>query len=133
MLPDVDAAADSRAIPVGARRRGAKVVASLYATVLLSACTVNPYVIGAYASAADGGTGTVTDGSPTFAASLSRSGTSRLAPSLVLLFRRQVDVDRFFAVFVAWAGAAAFYGILMFLGLAWGMILLYRRKVDTSK
>jgi len=84
MLPDVDAAADPRAIPVGARRRGANVVAGIYAAVLLSACTANPYVIGAYAEAADGGTGTVTDGSPTFAASLSRSGTSRLAPSLVL-------------------------------------------------
>src|SRR5581483_2017913 len=39
-----------------------------------------------------------------------------LAPSIVLLFRRQVDVDRFIAVFVAWALAAAGYGVLMFLG-----------------
>jgi hypothetical protein len=84
MLLDVDAAAEPRAIPVSARRRGAKVVAGIYAAVLLSACTVNPYVIGAYAGAADGGAGTVTDGSPTFAASLSRSGTSRLDPSLAL-------------------------------------------------
>ena len=40
-----------------------------------------------------------------------------LAPSLVLLFRRQLDVDRFLAVFVTWALAAAGYGVLMFLGL----------------
>ena len=40
-----------------------------------------------------------------------------LAPSVALLFRRQLDVDRFLAVFVAWAFAAAAYGTLMFLGL----------------
>jgi hypothetical protein len=39
-----------------------------------------------------------------------------LAPSIVLLFRRQVDVDRFLAVFVGWACAAAIFGTMMFLG-----------------
>jgi hypothetical protein len=40
-----------------------------------------------------------------------------LAPAAVLLFRRTVDLDRFLAVFVAWAGAAAGWGLLMFVGV----------------
>jgi O-antigen ligase len=40
-----------------------------------------------------------------------------LAPSLVLLLRRTVDVDRFLAVFVAWSVCAAVWGVLQFLGL----------------
>ena len=40
-----------------------------------------------------------------------------LAPALALLFRRRVDVDRFFVVFVAWAAAAAAWGLLMFFGI----------------
>jgi hypothetical protein len=37
-----------------------------------------------------------------------------LAPALVLLLRRTVDVNRFLATFVAWAAAAAGWGVLMF-------------------
>ncbi len=40
-----------------------------------------------------------------------------LAPAIVLLFRRRVDVDRFLAVFVAWAVAAAGWGVLMFFAI----------------
>jgi hypothetical protein len=40
-----------------------------------------------------------------------------LAPAVVLLFRRRVDADRFLVVFVAWAVAAAGWGVLMFLGI----------------
>ena len=40
-----------------------------------------------------------------------------LAPAVVLLFRRRVDVDRFLAVFVAWAAAAAAWGVLMFFAI----------------
>ena len=40
-----------------------------------------------------------------------------LAPSVVLLFRRSVDVERFFAVFIAWSAAAAGWGLLQFVGL----------------
>jgi O-antigen ligase len=40
-----------------------------------------------------------------------------LAPALVLLMRRRVDVDRFLWVFVAWAACAAVWGSLQFLGL----------------
>jgi hypothetical protein len=40
-----------------------------------------------------------------------------LAPSVVLLLRRRVDVDRFLWVFVGWAFAAAFWGVLMFLAI----------------
>jgi hypothetical protein len=40
-----------------------------------------------------------------------------LAPAVVLLFRRTVDVDRFLAVFVAWAVAAAGWGVLMFFAI----------------
>jgi hypothetical protein len=40
-----------------------------------------------------------------------------LAPALALLFRRRLDVDRFFVVFVAWAAAAAGWGLLMFFGI----------------
>ncbi len=40
-----------------------------------------------------------------------------LAPAIVLLFRRSVDVDRFLAVFVAWAVAAAAWGVLMFFAI----------------
>jgi hypothetical protein len=40
-----------------------------------------------------------------------------LAPAVVLLFRRRVDVERFLAVFVAWATAAAAWGALMFVGI----------------
>jgi hypothetical protein len=40
-----------------------------------------------------------------------------LAPAVVLLFRRRVDVDRFLAVFVAWAAAAALWGVLMFFAI----------------
>ncbi len=40
-----------------------------------------------------------------------------LAPSVVLLMRRAIDVDRFLAIFVAWSVAAAVWGVLQFLGL----------------
>ncbi len=40
-----------------------------------------------------------------------------LAPAVVLLFRRSVDVSRFLAVFVAWCAAASGWGLLQFLGL----------------
>jgi O-antigen ligase len=40
-----------------------------------------------------------------------------LAPSVVLLLRRRVDVDRFLYVFVGWALAAALWGVLMFLAV----------------
>jgi hypothetical protein len=40
-----------------------------------------------------------------------------LAPSLVLLLRRRVDVDRFLVVFVAWSAVASAWGLLQFLGL----------------
>ena len=40
-----------------------------------------------------------------------------LAPAIVLLFRRRVDVDRFLYVFVAWAVAAAGWGVLMFFAI----------------
>ena len=40
-----------------------------------------------------------------------------LAPSLVLLLRRRVDVDRFLLVFVGWSAAASTWGLLQFLGL----------------
>ena len=40
-----------------------------------------------------------------------------LAPAMVLLFRRQVDLDRFLWVFVVWAAAAGLWGALMFLGI----------------
>jgi O-Antigen ligase len=40
-----------------------------------------------------------------------------LAPSVVLLFRRSIDLDRFFAVYVAWSAAAAGWGLLQFFGL----------------
>ena len=40
-----------------------------------------------------------------------------LAPSLVLLLRRRVDVDRFLLVFVGWSAAASAWGLLQFLGL----------------
>ncbi len=40
-----------------------------------------------------------------------------LAPSIVLLLRRRVDVDRFLYVFVGWALAAALWGVLMFLAI----------------
>lgn len=40
-----------------------------------------------------------------------------LAPAVVLLFRRQVDLDRFLWVFVVWASAAGLWGALMFLGI----------------
>ena len=40
-----------------------------------------------------------------------------LAPSVVLLFRHSVDLDRFFAVYVAWSAAAAGWGLLQFFGL----------------
>ena len=40
-----------------------------------------------------------------------------LAPSIVLLLRRRVDVDRFLYVFVAWALAAALWGVLMFFAI----------------
>ena len=39
-----------------------------------------------------------------------------LAPAAVLLFRRRVDLDRFFAVFVGWSAAASIWGLLQFLG-----------------
>ena len=42
---------------------------------------------------------------------------SLLAPSVALLFRRTVDLDRFFAVYVAWSAAAAGWGILQFFGI----------------
>jgi hypothetical protein len=40
-----------------------------------------------------------------------------LAPAVVLLFRREVDLDRFLWVFVVWAAAAGLWGALMFLGI----------------
>ena len=40
-----------------------------------------------------------------------------LAPAAALLFRRAVDLERFLMVFVAWTVAAAFWGILQFVGL----------------
>ena len=40
-----------------------------------------------------------------------------LAPSLVLLLRRRVDVDRFLIAFVAWSAAASSWGLLQFLGV----------------
>jgi hypothetical protein len=40
-----------------------------------------------------------------------------LAPSVVLLLRRRIDVDRFLYVFVGWALAAALWGVLMFLAI----------------
>jgi O-antigen ligase len=40
-----------------------------------------------------------------------------LAPSVVLLFRRAVDLDRFLTVFVVWAAAAGVWGLLQFLGV----------------
>jgi O-antigen ligase len=40
-----------------------------------------------------------------------------LAPSIVLLLRRRVDVDRFLYVFVGWALAAAVWGALMFVAI----------------
>ena len=40
-----------------------------------------------------------------------------LAPAIVLLFRRTVDVNRFLLVFVAWAAAAAGWGVLMFFAI----------------
>ncbi len=40
-----------------------------------------------------------------------------LAPSVVLLFRRSVDLERFFRVYVAWSAAAAGWGLLQFFGL----------------
>ncbi|MBV8080708.1 MAG: O-antigen ligase family protein [Actinobacteria bacterium] len=40
-----------------------------------------------------------------------------LAPSVVLLLRRRLDVDRFLWVFVLWNVAAAAWGTLQFLGL----------------
>ena len=40
-----------------------------------------------------------------------------LAPSVVLLLRRRVDVDRFLAVFIAWSAAASGWGLLQFVGL----------------
>jgi O-antigen ligase len=40
-----------------------------------------------------------------------------LAPSLVLLLRRRVDVDRFLVVFVGWSVVASAWGLLQFLGL----------------
>jgi hypothetical protein len=42
---------------------------------------------------------------------------SLLAPSVALLLRRSIDLDRFFAVYVAWSAAAAGWGILQFFGL----------------
>ena len=40
-----------------------------------------------------------------------------LAPAVVLLLRRRVDVDRFLLVFVGWSVAASAWGLLQFLGL----------------
>jgi O-antigen ligase len=40
-----------------------------------------------------------------------------LAPAVVLLLRRRVDVDRFLLVFVGWSVAASVWGFLQFLGL----------------
>lgn len=40
-----------------------------------------------------------------------------LAPAVVLLFRRAVDLDRFLVIFVGWAVAAGLWGGLMFFGL----------------
>ena len=51
----------------------------------------------------------------TTAAKIDRVRAARAA--VVLLFRRPVDVDRFLAVFVAWAVAAACWGVLMFFAI----------------
>lgn len=40
-----------------------------------------------------------------------------LAPSVVLLLRRRIDIDRFLLVFVGWSVAASAWGLLQFLGL----------------
>jgi hypothetical protein len=40
-----------------------------------------------------------------------------LAPSVVLLWRRRTDVNRFLLVFVGWSIAASGWGVLQFLGL----------------
>jgi hypothetical protein len=40
-----------------------------------------------------------------------------LAPALVLLFRRRVDVDRFLGVFILWSAAATGWGLLQFAGI----------------
>jgi hypothetical protein len=40
-----------------------------------------------------------------------------LAPAVVLLLRRRVDVDRFLIAFVAWCAAASAWGVLQFLGV----------------
>lgn len=40
-----------------------------------------------------------------------------LAPSLVLLLRHRIDVDRLLLVFVGWSAAASGWGVLQFLGL----------------
>jgi hypothetical protein len=40
-----------------------------------------------------------------------------LAPAIVLLLRRRVQVERFLVVFVAWCAAAAGWGLLQFLGV----------------
>ena len=40
-----------------------------------------------------------------------------LAPAAVLLFRRRVDLDRFFAVFVGWSARGGLWGLLQFLGV----------------
>jgi O-antigen ligase len=40
-----------------------------------------------------------------------------LAPSVVLLLRRSIDLDRFFRIYVAWSAAAAGWGVLQFFGL----------------
>ena len=40
-----------------------------------------------------------------------------LAPAVVLLFRRAVDLERFLVVFVVWAAAAGGWGLLQFLGV----------------
>ena len=41
-----------------------------------------------------------------------------LAPAIVLLLRRRVDVDRFLLVFVGWSAVASAWGLLQFLGVA---------------
>ncbi len=40
-----------------------------------------------------------------------------LAPALVLLLRRRVDVERLFLVFVGWSAIASAWGLLQFVGL----------------
>jgi O-antigen ligase len=40
-----------------------------------------------------------------------------LAPSVVLLLRRRIDVNRFLLVFVGWSAAASTWGLLQFLGI----------------